>query len=300
MNGSHTPPLNRSPQGAFDAQAALRALQAGDEEALVAVLMTTKWGKAGYQAQVTIEGALDPGTDALYDWACRLADRPEAAPRAIAAPLLRHYWSAQPDEIQARLVQIADDEDWWVREAAHSTMGSLLVAHFEAFYPVLQAWTAHPSPNVRRGVTLAARKAANEQRDEWADALLELVEPLLADRAAYVRKNLGPYAIGDGLLRCHPQPTLAHLRRWAEDPREEVRWNVAMAFRSFGGTRHTEEALEVLEVLAADERRFVWRAAASALHYLGRRQPEIVRPVVEGWLQDERRVRAARTALRYM
>jgi hypothetical protein len=85
-----------------------------------------------------------------------------------------------------------------------------------------------------------------------------------------------------------------------EDEREEVRWNVAMAFRSFGGTRHMEEALEMLEMLAADERRFVWRATASALHYLGRRKPEIVRPVVEGWLQDERRVRAAETALHYM
>ena len=56
----------------------------------------------------------------------------------------------------------------------------------------------------------------------------------------------------------------------------------------------------MLERLAADERRFVWRAAASALHYPGRRQPEIVRPVVEGWLQDERRARTAQTALRYM
>jgi 3-methyladenine DNA glycosylase AlkC len=297
---NRTPSSTRSPKGRFDAQAAQSALRAGDEEALVAVLLTAKWGKAGYQAQVTIEGALGPGTDVLYGWACRLADRPEPAPRAIAAPLFRHYWPARPGEIQARLLRIADDKDWWVREAAHSTMGSLLVAYFDSFYPVLQVWTKHPSPNVRRGVALAARKAANERRNEWADALLDLVEPLLADRAEYVRKNLGPYAIGDGLLRCHPQPTLARLHRWADDPREEVRWNVAMAFRSFGGTRHVEKALEVLKILAADERRFVWRAAASALHYLGRRHSEIVRPVVEGWLQDERRGRAAETALHYM
>ena len=62
---NHTPSLTRSPKGQFDAQAAQRALKAGDEEALVAALMTTKWGKAGYQAQVTIEGALGPGTDVL-------------------------------------------------------------------------------------------------------------------------------------------------------------------------------------------------------------------------------------------
>jgi 3-methyladenine DNA glycosylase AlkC len=295
---NRTPSLTRSAQ--FDARAALRALQAGDEEALVAVLVTTKWGKSGYQAQVTLEEVLGPGTDVLYGWACRLADRPEPAPRAVAAPLFRHYWPSRPDEIQARLLQIADDGDWWVREAAHSTMGSLLVAHFDDFYPVLQAWAEHPSPNVRRGVVLAARKAANERRKEWVDALLNLVEPLLADRTEYVRKNLGPYAIGDGLLRCHPAPTLARLRHWAGDPREEVRWNVAMAFRSYGGTRHLKEALEVLEQLAADERRFVWRAAAAALHYLGRRRPEAVRPVVEGWLQDEQRARAAKIALCYM
>ncbi len=39
----------------LSAQAALRALKAGDEEGLVAALMTTKWSKTGYQAMVTIE-----------------------------------------------------------------------------------------------------------------------------------------------------------------------------------------------------------------------------------------------------
>jgi 3-methyladenine DNA glycosylase AlkC len=58
--------------------------------------------------------------------------------------------------------------------------------------------------------------------------------------------------------------------------------------------------LEILQQLAADERRFVWRAAASALHYLGKHHPEVVRPLVENWLQDERRKRAAEVALRYI
>jgi 3-methyladenine DNA glycosylase AlkC len=295
-----TPGLARTPRGQFDAQAALHALQADDEDELVAVLAAVKWGRTGYQAILTIEEALGPGSEALYDWACRLAERREPVARAISAALFRHYWLSRPDEVQAWLVRLADDEDWWVRESAHSTLGSLLVVHFDAFYPVLQSWARHPSANVRRGVAIAARKAANERREEWVEALLNLVEWLLTDREEYVRKNLGPYAIGDGLLRCYPQPTLARLRRWADDPREEVRWNVAMAFRSFGGTRHLQEALEVLAQLAADERRFVWRAAASALHYLGRRHPDAVRPVLESWLEDEQRVQAAQVALRYM
>jgi 3-methyladenine DNA glycosylase AlkC len=295
-----TPGLAASPKGQFDAQAALRALEADDEEGLLATLATVKWGRTGHRAMVTIEEALGPGTDALYEWACRLTDRSEPVARAIGSDLLRHYWLSRPDEVQARLLRLADDGDWWVREAAHSTMGKLLVAHFDALYSILQAWTGHPSANVRRGVAIAARRASNERKEEWTNALLDLVEPLLADREEYVRKNLGPYAIGDGLLRCHPQPTLARLRRWAGDPREEVRWNVAMAFRSFGGTRHLQEALEILSDLSADERRFVWRAAASALHYLGKRQPEVVRPLVESWLEDEQRTRAAEVALRYI
>lgn len=297
---ARTPGLAGSPKGRFDAQAALRALEAGDEESLVAILSPVKWGRTGHQAMVTIEETLGPGTEALYEWACRLTDRPEPAARAIGAGLFRHYWLSRPNAVQERLLRLADDGDWWVREAAHSTMGRLLVAHFDALYPVLQVWTGHLSANVRRGVAIAVRKAANERKEEWTEALLDLIEPLLVDREEYVRKNLGPYAIGDGLLRCYPQPTLARLRRWAGDPREEVRWNVAMAFRSFGGTRHLEEALEILSDLSADEQRFVWRAAASALHYLGNRQPEVVRPLVESWLEDEQRAQAAEVALRYI
>jgi GNAT superfamily N-acetyltransferase len=297
---SRTPGLARSPKGRFDAQAALRALEAGDEEGLVATLMTVKWGRTGYQAMVTIEEALGPGTEALYDWACCLADRPEPAARAIAAPLFRHYWPSRPDEVQARLLRLADDEDWLVREAAHSTMGSLLIAHFDALYPILQSWARHPSANVRRGVAIAARRASNERREEWAEILLNLVKPLLADHDKYVRKNLGSYAIGDGLLRCYPELTLRYLEEWAESEDEQVRWNVAMSFASYGGNKQWEKALEILTRLATDERRYVWRAVASALRYIGRRHLEQVCPILEEWLRDERRRRPAEVALKYI
>jgi 3-methyladenine DNA glycosylase AlkC len=297
-----TPGLARSPRGQFNAQAALRALEAKDEDGLIATLMTVKWGKTGYQAMVTIEEALGPGTELLYDWACRLSDRPEPTARAIAAPLFRHYWPSRPDEVQARLLRLADDEDWLVREAAHSTMGDLLTAHFAVLYPVLQSWAGHPSANVRRGVAIAARQAGNERREEWAEALLNLVEPLLTDREKYVRKNLGPYAIGDGLLRCYPELTLRYLEKWAgsDDDDEQVRWNVAMSFASYGGNKQWEKALELLTRLATDERRYVWRAVASALRYIGRRRPEQVRPILEEWLHDERRRRPAAAALKYI
>jgi len=104
-----------------------------------------------------------------------------------------------------------------------------------------------------RSVTIAARKAGNERREEWA----------------------------------------------ASDD-EQVRWNVAMSFASYGGNRQWEKALELLTRLATDERRYVWRAVASALHYIGRRRPEQVRPILEEWLHDERRHRPAAVAPKYI
>lgn len=100
-----TPGPAGSPQGQFDAQAALHALEASDEQGLV----TVKWGRTGHQAMVTIEEALGPGTEALYVWACRLTDRPEPAARAVGAGMFRHYWLSRPDEVQARLLRLADD-----------------------------------------------------------------------------------------------------------------------------------------------------------------------------------------------
>jgi len=44
----------------------------------------------------------------------------------------------------------------------------------------------------------------------------------------------------------------------------------------------------------------VWRAVASALWKLGRRRPDIVRPELSRWLEDERRIPVAREALKHI
>ena len=73
-------------------------------------------------------------------------------------------WTSRPHEVQARLLRLADDEDWWVREEAHSTLGGLFTAHFDILYPILLSWTRHPSANVRRSVAIAVREAANDRK----------------------------------------------------------------------------------------------------------------------------------------
>ena len=197
------------------------------------------------------------------------------------------------------LSTLSDDEDWLVREYAHSCCGELLRKDFQNVLPIMKNWRMDSSPNLRRCVAVAARIAGNLRNDEWSKPLINLLEPLLADKTPYVRKNLGAYAIGDGLLRCYPDLTLGYLRRWAQAKDEGTRWNVAMAFASYGGNRIWREGMQILSDLALDRRRYVWRAVASALLYLARRHPEI-RATLEKWKSDPERREVADTTLKYL
>jgi hypothetical protein len=61
-----------------------------------------------------------------------------------------------------------------------------------------------------------------------------------------------------------------------------------------------KKALIILRKLSLDERRYVWRAVSSAMWKLGRKKPEIVRPELSRWLEDERRVTVAREAMKHL
>ena len=63
---------------------------------------------------------------------------------------------------------------------------------------------------------------------------------------------------------------------------------------------HLIIAESVWQKLSLDERRYVWRAGASAMWKLGRKRPEIVRPELLRWLEDDRRVDVAREALKHL
>ena len=114
-----------------------------------------------------------------------------------------------------------------------------------------------------------------------------------------MRKNLGPYAIGDGLLRCYPSQTLKYIRKWADSKDEATLWNVAMSFASYGGNKSWREGVRILTKLATDDRRYVWRSTASALLYLARRHPEI-QDTLKKWLSDYKREKVAATVLKYL
>ncbi len=236
----------------------------------------------------------------LLAHAVKLAARSEPASRHVACGLLPKAYPSDPQSTLSLLLQLADDPDWTVRESAGDACGKLLRADYSKVMEILREWREHSSANVRRAVLIAAAKAAQTRRLEWAEPLLKLIEPLLSDRDSTLRRNLGPFVIGASLLRYYPDMTFEYLVRWSTSNDEQVLWNVAMSFSASAGARLVKKALIILRKLSLDERRYVWRAVASAMWKLGRKKPEIVRPELARWLEDERRVNVAREALKYL
>jgi hypothetical protein len=81
--------------------------------------------------------------------------------------------------------------------------------------------------------------------------------------------------------------TFARLERWAREPDENVRWNVASVFTSASGARVAERGFGILAFLSTDSRPFVLRAVHAAIRNILKRRPELRDAVVE-WSGGQR------------
>lgn len=282
----------------------LRAcIEARDWEGLVALVEESGRVPTARQADELVKRILKDEPQTICAWGVAMAGRPEWAARLIASWLFSPYYAEHVDKVRRLLLQLADDDNWTIREGAAGGFARVLQDHFDEVYSLFQEWARHPSENVRRAVALAVMPVVRDKVHgaQRAEPCLRLLEPLLADRSAYVRKNLGPFAIGAAILNHHPDLTFDTLERWRDQyDDEQVRWNLAMAVSASGGVAHVERALAFLHTLAGDERRTVWRAVASAARALGKKRPEVIIPELRRWLKDESRRQVAETALKHL
>jgi len=244
--------------------------------------------------------SLTDGGEGLLERAEEWAEHPAPVARQLACGLAEEGYRVDRGKAVSLLRGLVGDSERTVRDAAGRACGRLLAQDFPRMLEELYEFRADPSPLVRRAVAIAAMTAGRKRRLEWAEPLLRLIEPLLSDRTPEVRRSVGPLAIGGGLLRNYPDTAFEYLVKWSTANDEQVLWNVAMSFSGSGGPPLVKKALIVLRRLSLDERRYVWRAVASAMWKLGRKRPEIVRPELARWLEDERRVEVARAALKYL
>jgi len=218
----------------------------------------------------------------------------------LAGQLIPACYRHDANAAMKLLLHLVGNADWTVRDAAAETCGRLLRGNFTPMLETLHIWRTDASPAVRRAVVVAAGRAARSDRLERAEPLLKLLEPLLADEDDAVRRVLGPSTLGRSLLGCYPTIAFEYVLKWSTSYDPPVLWNVAMAFSAPPAAAIGRKALIVLRKLSLDDRRSVRRAVSSAMWKLGRRCPEIVRPELMRWLEDERRVGVARDALRYL
>src|SRR5260221_5659277 len=140
---------------------------------------------------------------------------------------------------------------------------------------------ASGEPRLGRAVVVGAKYAARSRHPDRAEPILDLIEPALSEPDDYVRRNLGPFAIGDQILRSYPEATFARLERWARQPDQNVRWNVASTFTSASGARVAERAFRILPFLSTDTPPFVRRAVQAAVRNILQRRPELRDTIAE-------------------
>lgn len=192
-------------------------------------------------------------------WAPLLASSPLAGGREVAALLMGPLWAAD-DRWQEMVLALADDADWEVREWAVSPLEAFYRAHPEEAHGRFRTWAREGSVGLKRALAVLIRSLAHDQR-ALLDHLLIWADALADEPDAYVRKNLGPYAIGDGLLPAFPQGTLVHLQEWSERPAWPARWNAVMAFSAARARPWRGVAENWLAPLVDDEDPKVRRAA---------------------------------------
>ncbi|MDQ6857855.1 MAG: HEAT repeat domain-containing protein [Chloroflexota bacterium] len=238
--------------------------------------------KAEYSRAAAIVRSQSASTFVRRDWATRLLQHPRRVDKELGAVILRPLISSNRPDLERAVHRLARDEDWEVRETAASLLGDCLERAFDEYLRPAQAWMATGDPRLRRAVVVAAKYAARSRHPARAEPLLDLIEPALTDHDEYVRRNLGPFAIGDQFLRSYPDATFARLERWAREPDENVRWNVASTFTSASGAKVAERAFGMLAFLASDTRTFVTRAVSAAVRNILKRRPEL-RDAIAEW-----------------
>jgi 3-methyladenine DNA glycosylase AlkD len=173
------------------------------------------------------------------------------------------------------LMKIADDPNWEVREYAAGAVAAT-VANFPRFYKTLEKWRKHRSENVRRVVVMSAAGLKNKKDSACTKKAFALLEPLLYDSSVYVKKNLGPFAIGSWYGYSFPKETFRQLDKWVRIKDANVRWNVAMAFNNSFGNHYPGQALKYLKILSSDKNNTVRRAVISTLRMLRKRHPDLI------------------------
>jgi hypothetical protein len=252
----------------FDPDRVRAWIEADDIDALAKYLMSgTHHGKPGAPQAVKLGviGLLRECSPARQlVWAKKLMVREENIARSIACGLVASGWERDRKGTEKRLRALVEDDDWEVREWASGGLAEVLAQDFEGGIQLCDAWSMQADEAPCRAAALALSSQAKSRNLAEAGPMLEIIERLLSLDGAYLQKNLGPFALGGGLLSRFPKETLALLRKASKKRDENTRWNVAMAFTTAAARKHADEGRKILDTLEPDDRKRIVHAVAKA------------------------------------
>ena len=202
-----------------------------------------------------------------YLLAKQLLKRSEYTARNIGTNLIVNGWPDHKD-VEKYIKRAAEDDDWIVREYAAGAFATLLQRDFMHFSKLFLKWVDTESVNVKRAIALAVKYESKMADPKKWKTYFDLVDPLMSEDDEYIRKNMGPFTIGDGLLSRYPEQILISCKKWAKSKNENVRWNTAMIFTAAAGRRFAKDGKVILGPLLEDSNPFVLNAAKRAMKCL--------------------------------
>ncbi len=142
-----------------------------------------------------------------------------AQARCIGTFILGGLASSDETALGILKQQVSRDGDWRVQEILAKAFDRYCAdTGYEAALPVIRAWLADPSANVRRAVTEGLRIWTG--RPYFCDhpmAAIELLSPFRNDGSEYLRKSVGN-ALRD-ISKKHPELVRQAVEQWNLDER---------------------------------------------------------------------------------
>jgi len=180
------------------------------------------------------------------------------------------------------LRRLASSDDWSTRESGGFGLRDLIETDFDEAMSLTTAWPTDPSAFVRRAACLGCMQRKAVTDDRRVRLVLKRLETTMHDDDAYVRKCCGPFVVGY-LGYTYPHLTLPWLRKMATSRDLNVRANVAKAFSQALGRRYPDDAMNILNVLADDDRHRVAAAVGASVRNIARHFGPAWPTAAEAW-----------------
>jgi|SRR5581483_11307193 len=176
----------------------------------------------------------------------------------IGANILLRDVGVTDKQLEDAIRFLSTHADWELREEAAMMFRTLIKRNFDHWFNVMKDFVNSDSVNLKRAAVVGAMtKLSKEQTKKIVEAIFQ---PNLPYNHVYMKKNLGPFAIGSHLLKNEPVLTFSYLNKWIKNKNENVRWNVLMAFSQAQGKKYREQALKYVRQVEQDPSKTVQRA----------------------------------------